>query len=30
LRRKVQEYEAIKADIDELESELVAQGLDVG
>ena len=26
LRRKVQEYEAIKAEIEELESELVAQG----
>jgi len=30
LRRRVQEYEAIKAEIEELESELVAQGVNVG
>jgi len=29
LRRKVQEYEAIKAEINALESELVAQGVNV-
>jgi EPS-associated MarR family transcriptional regulator len=29
LQRKVQEYEAITAEIDELESDLLAQGLDV-